>query len=153
MPFLNLVHYTGYTLCANQHEKEITKKWQTRNNHESITIYYHSSSKFWWTSHTTRKIPFMFCQRIAQSKDQWWKARYTLFANNDEKGTNGRSPCETWIVCREWFVRFVSILWKSFLQNSFTGIGGFLTNSKNFFLCIFHCYTHSWKLGSMANSV
>ncbi len=28
-------------------------------------------------------------------------ARYTLFANKDEKGTNGRNPCELRIVCRE----------------------------------------------------
>ncbi len=29
------------------------------------------------------------------------KARYTLFTNDDKKGTNGRNLCEMRIVCRE----------------------------------------------------
>ncbi len=30
-----------------------------------------------------------------------FEARYTLFANNDEKGTNGQNSCEMRIVCRK----------------------------------------------------
>ncbi len=76
------------------------------------------------------------------------KACYTLFANNDGKGTNGQNPCEMRIVCREWFVRFVSIS-----RNAFAGVGGFLTNSKNLFHRIFRSYAYLQKLGSMTNSV
>ncbi len=31
---------------------------------------------------------------------QQFQARYTLFTNNDKKGTNGQNPCEPRIVCR-----------------------------------------------------
>ncbi len=72
------------------------------------------------------------------------EARYTLFANNDEKGTNKRNPCEMRIMCKEWFVRFVSILRKTFSGNAFAGVGGFLTNSKNFFI-VFSVSTHFRK--------
>ncbi len=67
-----------------------------------------------------------------QHSCEMWKARYTLFTNNDEKGTNRQNSCETWIVCREWFVRFVNVLQKTLLRNAFARVGGFLTNSKNF---------------------
>ncbi len=81
------------------------------------------------------------------------EARYTLFLNKDKKRTNRRNLCEMWIVCREWFVRFVSISRKTFLRNAFAGIGGFLTNSKNFFRYTFRFYTYSRKLRSMTNSM
>ncbi len=42
---------------------------------------------------------------------------------------------------------------ETFPQNVFTGIGSFLTNSKNFFRRIFSCNTHLRKLPSMTNSV
>ncbi len=90
---------------------------------------------------------------ISVVKNRLYKTGYTLFANNDEKRTNGRNPCEMRIVCREWFVRFMSISRKSFSQNAFTGVGSFLTNWNNFFYPIFCFYTCLRKLGSMTNSV
>ncbi len=60
-------------------------------------------------------------------------ARYTLFENNDEKGTKRWNLGKMRIVCRAWFVRFVSTSQKTFLRNVFARVGGFLTNSKNFF--------------------
>ncbi len=73
---------------------------------------------------------------------------YTIFANNDEEGTNGRNSCKTETVYREWFVKFVNIL-----RNAFAEVGRFLTNSKNFFRRVFSCYTDLRKLRSMTNSV
>ncbi len=81
------------------------------------------------------------------------QARYTLFANNDEKGTNGRNLCKMWIVRRVWFVGFISVSQKFFLQNAFAGVDGFLMNWQKFFRCIFSCYIHSQKLRSTMNSV
>ncbi len=60
-------------------------------------------------------------------------ARYALFTNIEENEMHGRNSSKTRIVRREWFVRFVSVLWKTFSQNVFAWVGGFLTNLKNFF--------------------
>ncbi len=81
-----------------------------------------------WVENCCRLPLMLFCQsppppnleykgflvKFLLVTSHFWEARYTLFVNNDEKGTNRRNPCETQIVCREWFVRFMSILQKTF---------------------------------------
>ncbi len=54
------------------------------------------------------------------------------------------------IVRRKWFVRFVSVLRKTFLWNAFARVSKQFFN--DFFLHIFTYYTHLRKLRSMTNN-
>ncbi len=53
-------------------KKDIRKKWQNAN--ESLYTI-HSSSEFWWTSHTIWKIHMTFRQKTTRSRDRWWSAK------------------------------------------------------------------------------
>ncbi len=98
-------------------------KGESRNSH---LVKQACAREFTSPLHTVRKQP--------RKMDEWWNCY------------------ERWIVCREWFV----MIRERFVRNFFAEcvhLGGLLTNSKNFFRCIFSCYTHLQKLRSMTNSV
>ncbi len=89
------------------------------------SLYYETNVEMWtydlimWYQvemnyHTLNKSSALFSTTLRTALV--YIARYTLFANNDEKGTNKQNSCEMRILCREWFVRFVSIFQKTFAK-------------------------------------
>ncbi len=84
--------------------------------------------KLVWNANSVQKMIY---------HDLWaFRKHYTLFANNDKKGTDGRYSCDSRIVRGEWFVRFVSVSQKTFLWKARCTL--FIALHKqvqNYFLC------------------
>ncbi len=68
MPAIHYVHTTK----KKEIVENLAKKLQYMNQSAYII---HSLSEFWRTSHVTQKIPLMFRQKTAQSRDQWWNTK------------------------------------------------------------------------------